>query len=144
MNKMLSRLYQAVEQGHLLHGSPTRVPILCPRPANDTEKQGGNQTAVYATRNVLVAVLAGLLHRKPGRSCTRWRGSRTQMNAWGENVELSDGYVYILPPDTFRVVCTNDGEESNEYASPVAVEPLEIVEVMPQLLSMLNITLELR
>lgn len=142
---VLSTLYRAVEQGFLLHGSPVKTSVLSPRKANDLEKKEGNQEAVYATINVLVAVLSGLLHRKLfGPFMTQWSGSSEHLDAYGENVELRDGYVYILRPDTFRVVHTDDGEESNEYASPVAVEPLEAIEVTSYLLPMLNITLELR
>lgn len=140
-----AKLRAAVAQGYLLHGSPHTISVLTPRPARCAEKSEGNQTGVYATRNVLVALLAGLLRCKdPTRPRqTRWSGTSEHVEAWGRNVELGDGTVYVLKGDTFSVVHTDDGEETNEFVSPFPVEPVEAVTVTPHLLSSVDIALTL-
>ena len=123
----ISKLRKALKQGYLLHGSPHILSELEPQQAHDDETEEGNQVAVYATKNLPIAVFKGLLHGKGNSYRTGWTWSDSEKRLFGKNVELANGYVYILDPATFQP----SAEDADESFSLVRVVPLEKVEVIP-------------
>jgi len=123
----IKKLERALEQGYLLHGSPYIIGELEPRQAHDEETTDGNQVAVYATKNLPVAVFKGLIHGKGNSYRTGWTWSDSKKVLFGENIELEKGYVYILDPATFQ----QSAEDADESFSLTPVVPFEKVQVVP-------------
>ena len=121
-------LIQAVQQGYLLHGSPNLLNCLEPRQAQDDETEDGNLVAVYATKNLTVAVFKGLIHGKGDSYRTGWTWSDSEKRLYGENIRLAKGYVYILDPVGFQP----NAEDPDEFFSLTPIIPLQRVEVTYQ------------
>ena len=124
----LERLERALEQGYLLHGSPHILTRLEPRQAHDEETESGNLVAVYATKNLTVALFKGLIHGKGESYRTGWTWRDSEKRLFGENIELGDGYVYILNPEKFQPSAEDDAESF----SLVPATPIQVVEVTYQ------------
>jgi len=131
----LQQLRSAVEQGFLLHGSLRQLTSLVPKQARDSEKVSGNRSAVYATKNVLIAVLCGLRHPTGRNFIFGWTGVEEDLKVFGHDVKLEDGYVYLLSADKFQQTFNDDGSPSGEYASEKEVIPAGVVAITPEILS---------
>lgn len=125
----MDKLKRALDLGYLLHGSPHLITRLEPRQAQDDAKTGGNQCGVYATTHPVFATWRGILHK--GESCRTgwsWNDNGAKILFAEGQVELGDGYVYILPRDSFQIV---EGD-STEYVSYDPVTPIQVVKVTRQ------------
>lgn len=144
MSGVIQELVKAVEEGFLLHGSRFPLQVLEPRQGRCLVKRGGNQLGVYATSSVQVACTAAMLHPKGEHYQTIWRTADEDiLQVYGRNVVLKEGYVYVAPASTFKVVCDDAGQQTNEFVSLVPVTPFKHVLVTPDLLSLLRVSVKL-
>ena len=124
----IRKLERALEQGYLLHGSPHILSELEPRQAHDKAKAGGNEEGVYATSNLVIAVWKGVARTTSETGFVGWSwNDNGQKRLYGEYLQLRDGYVYILPPDSFRPI----PEDASDHVSPTEVTPIQTVRVTP-------------
>lgn len=122
---------QAIKDGYLLHGSQYFTSeCLAPRQSSDEAKASGNQKAVFATSNVAIAVWKAVAHRFGDESTVGWSwdddGAKV-LYAEGE-VRLGNGYVYILPKDSFQAA----PDDAADHFSHTPVTPIQVVKVTYQ------------
>jgi len=133
----MRELKKALRYGFLLHGSPHLFEMLEPRSAHDDFTEGGNQTAVYTTDFLVGAVFKALIHRK-GSSChTGWSwnevGGDKILRLFGENIELADGYVYVLDSTGFQPVPGTPYQDESFSLTPqypITIVPVTINDLL--------------
>lgn len=135
----LRKMEDYLSQGYLLHGSKRRLEMIEPRKADDTdpERVAGKANAVYASDEVYAPILRALFDRKdPTRdSRSSYSGNAIHMKVTGENATFTNGYVYVLPRDSFILEGEGDDQELISY-SPVT--PIETIVVTPEILEHLQ------
>ena len=134
-----------IDAGYVLHGSPLRLDVLEPKPARDASKKFGNDTAVFAVRSPASAIFSAIVDRSVlpigadrrvkmyylretdargnERVCSRYAISKALKEAGA----IKDGWVHVLPPDTF--IHDRDSSESKSYQS---VRPMFVISVEPK------------
>lgn len=139
-------LTTAIQQGYLLHGSQHLVEVLEPRKARDEAKSSGNQNAVFATNNVAIAIWKAVAHKLSSDSMVGWSwndsGEKILYSEGG--VSLGNGYVYILPKESFQAA----PDDAADYFTHTPVRPVQVVMVTPEELYTLqreiNFTIDIR
>lgn len=134
-----------IDAGYVLHGSPSKIELLEPRPAEDASKGFGTDTAVFAVRSPASAIFSAIIDRRvlPEDADRRVKMYHVrEIDDYGnEKVEtyyaiskalkdakaIRGGWVYVLPNDTF----IND-PGSSECKSYQAVRPIVAVPVKPE------------
>ncbi len=148
--KTLEQLNEFLAQGYVLHGSKRKSEVLKPMPANETNKKRtiGNLDAVYATDEsveiALFRAMTGIRNHSSGiNTKSGYSGTNGRFVMRGEsNIELSKGYVYVLPKDTFEVVKDETGEE---LVSFVPVMPHAVFQVEPDIFNLFpNVTFDFK
>lgn len=113
----------------LYHGSSVLVDVLKPHQAYDWMHEEGCQFAVYATsdKDGALAFALGAIPDENGcvdQAMDPKYGLPLKMIFFrGHPNYGGKGYLYVLSSDTFR----HTG--GNEWASPVPVKPLEVIEI---------------
>lgn len=125
--KTVKKLERALKQGYLLHGSPHFISeCLKPRLSSDEDKESGNQNAVFATSNVAIAVWKAVAHKAGPGSMVGWSWDDFGKKVlFAENIELGDGYVYILPRNSFQAAL----DDAADHFSYDPVTPIQVVKV---------------
>ncbi len=143
MSSSLQKLLSYADKGFLFHGSPKAgLSLLNPMNATDTNKENtfNKDTAIFATDNICIPIIFGLIDPRalPKTETQRtWSVGGDKINAyvqivakapkqWKEHIELSQGYVYVLPKDTFL---ESDGMQ---WKSKSPVTPKDCVKVCLQ------------
>jgi hypothetical protein len=139
----LARLERYLADGYLLHGSKKRIEILEPRQSRDDDptRIAGNSNAVYAEGvDVRIPILKALFE-KDDPTLNGWRsgystqGPGTPILVVGENYRFGSGFVHVLPRDTFEI---EGDERDQEYVSRAPVAPIDVIEVDPGILELLD------
>ena len=61
-----------------------------------------------------------------------------------DNIKLLDGWVYVLPPSTFKETFDDNGELTSELVSELPVKPIEVIRVTPRMLELLGIEVDIK
>jgi hypothetical protein len=127
----------------VLHGSntPSPLPRVDPRKANDASKAAGNRLAVYATTEVRVALLNALLNRAllsrlfssyvigyrvvAGEVILRATDNVFALLTERNPSPWADGFVYLLDRRRFTEVAAG----ASEFTCPTSVIPLATLKV---------------
>ncbi len=148
-NEVTMRLcYRLVQSGRvILHGSNSSMPYarLEPKSANDALKASGNQTAVFATDNVGVALMQAVLDRDfiqslfasfvigyrivEGIPLLKVTDNIYQLFVQEDRRLCSDGYVYVLDNARFNSISAS----AAEYVSLSPVDPWYVLKVSAEL-----------
>ncbi len=96
-------------QSHLFHGSPVfDMQMLKPQVAvddGDREHEFNNDTAVFATDNIALAIIYSLVDitKLPAPNFGGWLAAVNSKipTEWRELIEQASGSIYILPKETF-------------------------------------------
>jgi hypothetical protein len=133
----IAKLLQYQSEGYLFHGSSNgAIEQLEPREAKDVDpnKTFNNDTAVFASKLALAAVIFGSVPAKSELPeelrtlywATSWKDGNVTSRipkSWKEYIENFNGFVYVLPSETFT--------ESNgtQYKSKEIVKPIDTIQV---------------
>lgn len=140
MRAVLDHLQGRLAEGYLLHGSKQRSELLEPRRAWDTDPSNlvGNQTAIYAARNLRIPIVMALIAIKDGS--TAWLHEYSDdgkaIYLSGTNFTFTPGFVYVLPADGFVEI--RDEQGRTDIVSFGSVIPAECMCVTPDILHHLN------
>lgn len=133
------------DTGYVLHGSPSKIELLEPRPAEDVSKEFGTDTAVFAVRSPASAIFSAIIDRRVLPESADRRVKMYHLREIddhdNEKVEtyyaiskalknakaIRGGWVYVLPNKTF----IND-LGSSECKSYQAVKPKVAIPVKPE------------
>lgn len=144
----LALLREYLDKGFLLHGSKNSTEMLEPRQSSDSNEArvSGKQFAIYAADNVEVPIFMALRDKRdPGKRSMHsgYSGYGGTFHMYGENIDLTPGYVYVLPRDTFETESDGNGDE--ELISRVPIKPVAIVPIEPDIVHLLGtISLDLK
>lgn len=115
----------AIEQGHLLHGSPTLFERVEPRQAQDTTRPEGNKNAVYMSNHPEAAMAKTFLGNAAGgyRISKNDDGQTLGLEVYVADLSLLNtvGYMYILD----GIAC--EEMAGGDYLSYKPVAPLAII-----------------
>lgn len=150
MKNTLEKIENSLKEGYFLHGTKLdSIEILKPKQANDSGVEGGpsNMKGVYAENKDFRIPIIMALFDKVDRNAPATMGysaygeefsmgvERTLQIKMDKNTTFTDGYVYILPPDTFKLY---EDDKTKEYVSIEPVLPKEKVLVKPEILNLLK------
>ncbi|MBM4402247.1 MAG: hypothetical protein FJ044_03320 [Candidatus Cloacimonetes bacterium] len=134
-----------IDTGYVLHGSPSKIELLEPRPVEDASKGFGTDTAVFAVRSPASAIFSAIIDRRvlPENADRRVKMYHIrEIDDYGnERVEtyyaiskalknaraIKGGWVHVLPKDTFI-----DDPGSSECKSYQPVRPKVVIPVKPE------------
>lgn len=138
---ILTQLRDYAEQGYLFHGGKTRVDVLEPRQAHDDDpdRRTGKARAVYATDDIRIPIVMALFE-KADPALSGWQSSYTTAEdgtllVSGENCTLTQGFIHVLPPETFE---SEGDEHDRETLSFAPVAPIDIIPVDADVLAFLD------
>lgn len=130
-------------QGFLLHGSKKLLTAIEPRQATDADpnRTTGKAHAIYAeAHDVRIPIVMALFDKMDPTldgfsSSYHGHGPQTTLTIGGSNCTLTEGYVYVLPPDSFLREGTDD---DNEFISTQPVVPVAIIKINPSIIDVLD------
>lgn len=136
--EIVKQLQGYLDNGYLLHGSKSRNEALEPRQSNDTdpERVAGKSHAVYAEGNdIRVPIFMALQQGNNAEVGYTGFGQKDPFYVYGDKLTFSTGYIHVLPPDTFEF---EHGKNEREIISRVPVVPIQIIEIQPSILDVLE------
>lgn len=138
--EIVRKLQKYLDNGMLLHGSKKLLTRLEPRQSTDDnpERNIGKSLAIYAEAHDLRIPVLMALFAQADTSVASWQsgysahGPDTPIEVSGENYTFTPGYIYVLPREKF---VTEEDENEREYIATEPVDPVEVLEVTPSILS---------
>ena len=126
----------------LLHGSPSQdLEALEPRQANDGAKESGNKNAVYGISDPVIAIFFAIQNRDKINGTVEsgtWDNPETGKQEYrfkipknSQETFLTDGIIYILDKKDFALEKDDQGHNSGEHTSEVAVRPVAKIQIKP-------------
>jgi|GEM_PF-2115328 len=143
VTRRLETIRYGLANGHYLHGSKNLHRVLLPFQAHSLDGDPVCcQRAVYAADDERCAVVMALLHSrtdpaKPGFSEYHMVGNSFRVS--GHNMVFRTGWVHFVPHRSFQII---ESERSREIISRTPVVPTTAVQVMPEIIRLLDITLD--
>lgn len=151
MREILVNLENELKNGNFLHGTKVDdLTELVPKQANDYGRDGGptNMNGIYAEKyDVRIPIVMALFDKvdKTKYSKSGYTIERKTVNdiergckiIKGENVMFTDGYIYVLPADTFTL---HEDDRTREYISIVPVKVLRKYKITPEIIELLKNT----
>jgi len=94
---------------YVLHGSDRPLEVVEPKQAHGSEDDPlQNQSAVYGTLCVEIAAINAIIRpdpSEPGSTGAHWKldVKSNLLCVWGTGLVFQNGFVHVLPIDTFKV-----------------------------------------
>ncbi len=140
-NKEIIRtLRKYLDDGMLLHGSKTYFEELKPQQAHDDDPSRiiGKSFAIYAEAHDIRIPIIMALFAQDKPSVDGWQsgysghGPSEPLTISGTNYTFSPGFIYVLPPNQFKI---EETENEREYIATEAVQPIDVIPINPSILN---------